>query len=155
MADGEALEGEVQTPKLYNNSLLDPVTGRFRTGNPGGPGRRKGARDKLQYDFLAALADDFARCGVGAIRRVRNNRPHDYLKIIASLMPKQVEIEAKPFEEVPDEELYDLVITAREALRFAASHGIGSGETGVDEPAAELQALPEAAGVPRGGEDPS
>jgi hypothetical protein len=68
-------------------------TGRFLTGNTGGPGRRKGARNRLSEDFVAALADDFEKHGSAVIRIVRTKRPADYLKLVASLVPRRVDLD--------------------------------------------------------------
>jgi hypothetical protein len=48
---------------------------------PGNSGRRKGSRNKLSGDFIGALADEFAEHGAEAIRIVRVERPHEFLKI--------------------------------------------------------------------------
>lgn len=60
-----------------------------QSGNPAG--RPKGARSKLGEDFLKALAADFAEHGVEAIIKVRTEKPSDYVKVVASLMPKEID----------------------------------------------------------------
>jgi hypothetical protein len=60
------------------------------TGNRGG--RPRGARNKLGNDFVAALQRDFAEHGEIVIAKVRASRPSAYLKIVAGLVPKQVEV---------------------------------------------------------------
>lgn len=65
--------------------------GQFVEGNPGGPGRPPGARNKLGEQFLGALADDFERNGREAIEAARQADPVAYLRMIASLMPKALE----------------------------------------------------------------
>jgi hypothetical protein len=42
--------------------------------------------------FLLALQKDFEANGIAAVERVRNERPADYLKVIASLIPKEVHV---------------------------------------------------------------
>jgi hypothetical protein len=42
---------------------------------------------------LQALADDFEAHGKGVVEKVRTERPQDYLKIVASVMPKRMEVE--------------------------------------------------------------
>ena len=53
----------------------------------------KGSRNKLSDAFLQALADDFEAHGKGVVEKVRTERPQDYLKIVASVMPKRMEVE--------------------------------------------------------------
>ena len=65
---------------------------RFKPGQSGNPtGRPRGARNKVSEGLLEALAKHFEANGDAAIETVFKERPHDYLKIIASLVPKQME----------------------------------------------------------------
>lgn len=78
----------------------DSETGRFTAGNPGKP---KGSRHKLGEAFIAALHDDFNEHGVAAIEAVRAERPHEYLKVIASLLPKELKVTTE--SELTDDQL--------------------------------------------------
>ena len=61
---------------------------RFLPFNDGhGGGRPAGSRNKLQGDFLKVLAADFAEFGAGVIRIARIEKPVEYLKVIASVLP--------------------------------------------------------------------
>lgn len=64
--------------------------GQFKLGHAGGPGRPKGARSRLGEAFISALLADFEAHGIGAIRRACEEKPADYLRVIASLMPKEL-----------------------------------------------------------------
>ena len=91
--------------------------GRFLTGNTASGGRPRGSRVKLSEAFLAALHDDFAQHGKDAIERVRVEKPDVYLKVIASILPKQIEVSADPFDGIPDDELEMIVEAAAAAIR--------------------------------------
>jgi hypothetical protein len=65
--------------------------GRFVSGNIGG-GRPKGARAKLGEAFLTAMQEDFAKHGIDAVQSVRLEKPDQYLKVIASILPKEIDM---------------------------------------------------------------
>jgi hypothetical protein len=79
--------------------------GRFLSGNIGG-GRPKGARNQLSEDFLKKLQQDFREHGQTAIERCRDEKPEAYVKMIASLLPKEAVITHRnEFEDMGEEEL--------------------------------------------------
>lgn len=99
----------------------------FTPGNNANPlGRPRGSRNKLGEDFLKALQVDFEANGPAAIAEVRTDRPHEYLKVIASILPKQVEIKEGAFDGVSDEQLASLVAAARSALGIVEGGGEGT-----------------------------
>lgn len=66
--------------------------GTFAPGVSGNPaGRPKGSRHKLAEDFCKALLDDFANGGAAAIMSMRTERPNEYVRAIASVIPKEFE----------------------------------------------------------------
>ena len=72
---------------------------------PNPNGRPKGSRNKLGEAFIAALHDDFQEHGVAAIQVVRAEKPDQYLKVIASLLPKDVNLNISDRNEMTDDEL--------------------------------------------------
>jgi len=70
----------------------DEKTGRFLTGNNGGPGRPKGSRNKLSEDFLANLHEAWEKHGKQAIEKVAEARPDIFLKVVASVLPKEANV---------------------------------------------------------------
>lgn len=64
------------------------VAHQFKPGNPGKP---KGARNKLGEEFIRALYEDFKEYGPDTIATVRDEKPDQYLKVVASILPKEIE----------------------------------------------------------------
>jgi hypothetical protein len=75
-----------------------------------------GSRNKLGEGFLADLYADRREGGIAAIARVRVERPDVYLRAVASILPKQLEIKDGPFDGLTDELLAALLAAARDAL---------------------------------------
>jgi hypothetical protein len=73
------------------------------SANPAGRGH---ARNRIETSLLKALADDFEQHGADAIKLCRLEQPSTYLKIIASLMPRSLEVTATSIErDLSDEEI--------------------------------------------------
>jgi hypothetical protein len=93
--------------------------GQWQPGQSGNPaGRPKGSRNRHSENFLNAFARDFEQHGAAVIEKVRKERPQDYLKVAAALLPKQMEIETnrtRPLE-LTDAELMELMLESTEAV---------------------------------------
>src|SRR5262245_14977159 len=90
---------------------------------PGSGGRTVGSRNRLQADFLKALQEDFAEHGEGVIRIVRVEKPVEYLKVVAAILPKEFHVKDTTLDEMTDEQIIDAIETIR-ALR---ARPIGNG----------------------------
>ena len=104
------------------------VVGRpFQVGNPGRP---KGSRNKLGEAFIETLYADFTKHGDSVIERVREEDPAAYMRVCASILPKELEIK-RPLSDLTDDEL----IRAIELLRLAALGAPGSVRDGSEDEA--------------------
>ena len=72
----------------------DKRNGRFIAGNSGNGGRRPGARSRLGEAFLEDLRNSWNEVGAVALRRCADEDPAAFCKIVASLLPKTVDINA-------------------------------------------------------------
>ena len=88
----------------------------FRPGNPGGPGRAVGSRNKLQHKFLCALQADFEEHGEAVIRIARIEEPIKYLQLVAGLMPKELLISDNALDGMSDEQLLEVIAGPRRAM---------------------------------------
>ena len=97
----------------------------FKPGESGNPGGKPvGARNRLTAHFLNALADDFDVHGKKAIADCRENKPEAYIKAIAALCPKELELKT-PLQDATEDELRALLAILRRA-RSGDSEGAGA-----------------------------
>ena len=65
----------------------------FVKGQSGNPtGRPPGSKHKISEKFISALTADFEQHGETVISQVRAEKPEQYLKIVADLVPKDVNL---------------------------------------------------------------
>jgi hypothetical protein len=81
---------------------IPPVEHQFKPGNPGRP---KGSRNKLGEAFIADLFATWQKRGLSAIERVIDEKPEVYLKVIASLLPKNVNLKHDHLDDLTDDQL--------------------------------------------------
>jgi hypothetical protein len=108
------------------NPKPPPAQHQFKPGQSGNPGGiAKGTRNKLNGDFLRTLSADFDKYGKKAIEEAREKDPVGYVKVIASLVPKQVE-QSQPLEDLTDAELVAGIALLRARLTGSAGEGSGT-----------------------------
>jgi hypothetical protein len=87
-----------------------PKHSQFKPGQSGNPlGNVGSLRQKLEVKFLRALKDDFEANGEEALKKAREEKPADYLRVVASMMPKQIE-HKHPIGDMSDEQLRDALV---------------------------------------------
>lgn len=110
---------------------LPPVEYRFKPGQSGNPGGQiKGYRKTLQGDFLRELAGDFKEHGRAAIQAAREDDPLGYVRTVAQLLPKEVEL-VQPLDGLSDDELSAIAEQLRSAL---STSSIRAGDQTPEEP---------------------
>ncbi len=114
----------------------DEKTGRFLTGNNGG-GRPKGARSKLGEAFLEDLLQSWEDQGPAVIQKVIETKPEAYLKVVASLMPKDLNINVNQIGELTDEQLLERLRKLDATIQpFLSSHAEDGDSAGDRAPTA-------------------
>lgn len=91
-------------------------------------GRRKGARNRISTALLTAFAEDFEKYGDETVRICRVSRPIEYLKIAASLLPKEFEISDSRLAELDDGELDALIEHVRQRRALIGNLDRGESE---------------------------
>jgi Family of unknown function (DUF5681) len=102
----------------------------FRPGRSGNPaGRSQGSRNKLGEAFIEKLYAHWLEHGDGVIDRAAIESPAAYLRVIASILPKQLEIRSNAFDGITDEQLAAILAAARDALGAVSDDRGGTEQT--------------------------
>jgi hypothetical protein len=121
---------------MSKNKTLQPPWKPGESGNP--KGRPIGARSRLSEKFILALHDDFTEHGSAVIEKVRIKQPGIYLKVIASLLPREWHVKNEPlFDGMTNEQLDEIIGSVRRILATRAPTAGPDGEkktSGGDEP---------------------
>ncbi len=93
---------------------------RWQKGQSGNPaGRPKGARSQLPELFLSKLYDSFKLKGDAAIERMIEDKPNEYVRVIASLLPKELLVkQANTLDGMSDAELTALIERMHSQLKI-------------------------------------
>lgn len=79
---------------------------KFKPGQSGNPaGRPKGARSRLGEEFLQDMLADWEKNGAATIEKVRIEKPDQYLKVVASTIPKELNIKVNELDDLTDDQL--------------------------------------------------
>jgi hypothetical protein len=95
---------------------------RFQPGNTAaqGFGRPKGVRNKLGKRFLDDCLADWEEHGAAAIRIMRIEDPVKYCMMMASILPKEIDVTSTAVAELTDDELDRIIVEMRARIAQAA-----------------------------------
>lgn len=109
---------------------------------PVSPGRPKGSRNKLGEAFLSDMLEDWTVNGKAAIETVRSEKPDQYIKVVASILPKEVKVSVNEFDDLTDDQLArQLAAIASQLARAGVAIGEGVGETEAPQQAGAVSTL--------------
>jgi hypothetical protein len=91
-------------------------------------------RGLLGKTFLTSIASDFRQHGRRTIVRLRNQRHHDYLRLVAALLPQEYRLKEVSFQDFSDQELAAVLTAIRAAIAEKEKEQAGGGSAPGHEP---------------------
>ncbi|WP_214470013.1 hypothetical protein [Mesorhizobium sp. dw_380] len=95
--------------------------------------RPRRTKKTLGDDFLAAVRADFRTHGAGVIAEVRADKPDQYLKIVLSVLPKDLPglVSINQLDALSDEEIRNRILSLEAVLRPFLEEPADGGESGI------------------------
>jgi hypothetical protein len=108
-----------------------------QSGNPAG--KPKGAKHRLQEDFVKDVQAAWEEKGKEAITMMIADKPGDFVKMVASLMPKDITLNINDNSEMTDDELTSRIRDLAAQLSPFLLNGTGDAATGTNDAAGSEQ----------------
>lgn len=109
---------------------------KWKPGESANPaGRPRGSRSKLSEKFLKDLHDSWEKIGVSAIERMARDAPGDYVRVVASLVPRELLVTTGSMDEITDVELLDAISSLRSLLTATPASPAPQGRKRIAAPA--------------------
>ena len=104
-----------------------------QSGNPAG--RPRGSRNRLGEAFVDDLCADWKENGPQVIVAVRKDDPSTYLRVVASILPKELAVTKATLDDISDDELLEFLAE----LRSIAEEGQKAPANGNPESTREIE----------------
>jgi hypothetical protein len=125
---------------MSNQVIERKPNGQFEKGSSGNlGGNAQRTRHLFSKAFVEALLEDFREWGPQAIARVRTETPAAYLRVCATLVPKELKLEHSQAVKALSDEQIEIAI---EVIQGMLAERAGEAAKVIIEGTAELAALP-------------
>jgi hypothetical protein len=102
----------------------DDDTGQ-REGAAGRPAGRQ-TQQQLGECFLDALLEDWRAHGKRTIAQVRDDKPEQYLRLVAAVLPREFDVQRGVFDDLTDEEVNAVLAYVKNALGLGPAAAAGA-----------------------------
>ena len=121
-----------------NSDVSTPYPNRWKPGVSGNiAGKPRGSRTKLAEMFWRDLHDEWKASGKAAIKAMITDRPGDFVKVVASQMPKEFLVSSSDVGDMSNAELGDIIATLR---AWVGTVGVDSARARIIEAARDGEA---------------
>lgn len=104
----------------------------WKPGQSGNPkGRPANAKQALSDSFLADMLSAWQEKGKDAIDRVIRDRPHEFIKAVGAIVPKDINVKTSALDELTDDDIASMLV----AVRATIAAGAGADTSGEAETA--------------------
>jgi hypothetical protein len=119
--------------------------GQFAPGHHYALGKPRGSRNKLGEAFLKDVHEHWVEHGAAALKKICEERPYDYVRMVAGILPKEIKMQVNELDELTDVQLgIQLTAILGELAELGMDYRPNAEAAGEPEPPRQLPALSQA-----------